>query len=503
MSDQKMSKEVTQTTEPSYAVDGAAGILPTNRQVESIVNVTARALVREMIFACKSLSNSYSYYKLTPTAEKFRSYTAAYNRCNTQLRELWDWADKTVQEEDLEINDSRRFTGNVMQIKQAVVSRGLLSPDEVKRRLELETMQPVTQPTANTSDGAGTKGLETAMNKMQVVPAIINTRELVAECGLFKGPRNVLVAAEFMQQFEGELLRQTCPGHQVSDASKMNLFRLLLTETAAKWHDNCSRRAAVNKPAAVAMFRSWDGTDGYRRCFLKEHQSGAANINPYEASRLKGQLAREASWGKRYSNRQEELYFLCERYSCAIHMGVDNNAKGSKIREDTAIELFLLHCEKMVRKKLANILFEEKKVTTAMVMEAIQRYNAHHATGREDNEPSSNTPEGSGEDVMEDPAELTSEVQKQSKPRKRRTVAINPVTQQPKQQGHSLEPRNCFYCKKPKHLKWGCRLFSKNGHLGYLEYKRIRGRPEKAIIVDSSNVLDEDGREKTATVPTV
>ena len=488
---------------PSYAVDGAAGILPTNNQVASISNVTAQALVREMIFACKSLSNAYSYYQLTPTAEQLRSYTATYNRCNTQLRELWNWADRTVQEEDLEINDSRRFMGNVMQIKQAVVSRGLLSPDEVKRRLKHETMQPVTQPTASTPGGAETKGLETAMNKMQVVPAIINTRELVAECGLFKGPRNVLVAAEFMQQFEGELLRQTCPGHQVSDASKINLFRLLLTETAAKWHDNCSRRAAVNKPAAVAMFKSWDRTDGYKRCFLKEHQSGATNINPYEASRLKGQLAREASWGKRYSSRQEALYFLCERYSCKIHMGVDNNAKGSKIREDTAIELFLLHCEKMVKEKLANIIFEEKKATTAMVMEAIQRYNAHHAIGNKDRKHPFGAPEGCGEDAMEDYAELTSEVQKQAKPRKKRTAIIKPATHQSKQQGHPLETRTCVYCKKPKHLKFGCRLFSKNGHLQYLEYKRTQGRLEKAIIVDDGDVLDKDGREETATVPIV
>ena len=495
-----MSEPGNPPVEPSYAVDGAAGTLPPSAQIGQIVDPTAKALINNLMAACKRLSDTYNLYKNEPNADNIREYTSAYNRYEATLQGMWGWADRATQQGDMDADDSRRLRGNVLQIKTVVANRGLFSPDDVEKLFKPGTTLPTSQPSVGTSGGAGAAGgAGTSTNNMYLTSATINTKNLAAECGMFKGTKGVLVPAEFMQKFEDGLLRQTYQGQQVSDASKINLFRLLLTDTAATWHDQSSRRATAKKPTAVEMFSSWGGSGGYKACFLKEYQT---KITPYEISRLKERLAKEA---KGYSTRQEALYFLCEQYSYEIHVDVDKNAAGLKIREDTAIELFLVHCERLVKEKLANVVFGTTEATVAIVMETIQKYDAYCAMDREGTRRFTSAIEGDEYDSTEEDVEKTSAVQKQAS--KREKTVTSPKNSTNKTKGDPK--KTCYYCKKPNHFKFECRLFAKKDHSGFQEYKKnhdklLAQRAKKAISaiaeMEEGDGSDEGDHEEIATV---
>ena len=312
--------------------------------------------------------------------------------------------------------DSSLAVGTVLDFTVAAVRHaGWTDPETMQNKFKIAMNIPVIDvkyPPLPTVTGSTFKGN-------------IKYNQLKDLCTGYDGQKHPLIPNEFLRRYEQSLGLSTSGSDTIPDDVKVSTIRLLLTKNALMWHDNHRRRADSGYLDSDEMMKSWDE---YRKEFLKEFKS---RVTFAEQQKIKARLAHDA---KNLTDRP--LLNACVEAALAITAEKPKNDTFRDERDFLTVDLFVSHCDALIRSKLAT-LAAGRQIKMIDVHMAIEQAETQRELAKNSQVRSS---------VLLAELEEPDDVLAVQQPRAR-------------QGGNRPGGDECFFCRKKGHMKHECRSF--------------------------------------------
>ena len=305
----------------------------------------------------------------------------------------------------------------------AVRHAGWTDPEVMQNKFKIALNIPVIDvkyPTPSTVSGSTFKGN-------------IKYNQLKDLCTGYDGTKHPLVPNEFLRRYEQSLGLSTSGlsgTDSIPDDVKVSTIRLLLTKNALMWHDNHRRRADSGYLDSDEMMKNWAK---YQQEFLREFKS---RVTFAEQQKIKARLAHDA---KNLTDRP--LLNACVEAALAITAEKPKNDTFRDERDFLTVDLFVSHCDALIRSKLAN-LASGRQIKLLDVHMAIEQAETQRELAKNSQVRSS---------VLLAELEEPDDV-----------LAVQPSRARQGQGGNQNNRPggdDCFFCHRKGHMKFECRSF--------------------------------------------